>query len=930
MVALVCAAAFVAFVALATDSPDLPVYWHSNSGGQTVEVLRGRHNFRQPLLLVTVAKAAVALRPGAEDKQQVDVVGRKVAATLGGLAVVALTLFGWQLCGLHGALAAAGVLAVASPLVFWSHFFKEDSALVFGFAVSWLALAVFWERRSRGALLLLGIACGLACAGKYLGVLATAFALPVALGVRRARPAGRAGRLAVFAGGWLAAFALANPPMLADPRGFLDGLGYEIGHVSAGFTGKGYREGGRTPSLARYAQDLRENAVAPIPALALAWLATLPLRRRRGGGPGAPGAPGAPHAPEWALAAFGIVFFALVSQSSVQSARHLLPFWVWLHLLAALALAEGARWLGARGAGSVGSGVALAAGLALVLWPGLARTLERNAEFDRNSRLLLRRFVAESLPADARIAADWHAGLPDPEARHHDWPQAWLAQPIATATEVSDLGSLEDLVRDGFTHVVAEGGRLDRLERAVPVEAERVRHERRLAFYQDLASRAEPLWDSRETEAPRGGFNGRWLVVSRLPPPGSLPALPDPVGRLEERLARGEVAPRRVPVVLLVVASLRADRTGGLGGAASRTPALDAFAARATRFAHAFAAESAARASAASLLTSTHAAEHRVRYETPRAEALAGRRATLAELLAAAGWHTLAAVSGPAFAPEVGLATGFARYEHVAPADVEAAVERLLASAPPDRPVFLLVEAGDTGLPYGARSRFDAEQAGEARAAYDAELREADARIGRLLRRLGAAGLDPSNAVFVLTALHGEELFDPRPGDRGGVGNGRTLFQEQIRVPLVLSVPGVAPAGAVDESVSLLDVAPTVLDALSLAPEALPGLRGRSLLAHLRGEPLPPRAIHSGGLHGRAAWLDEGWAYHRYSRRDRSNPGLVLRRGEDGHFYGEALYDLREDPGETRDRAEDSRERLARLRGRLEAHERSLVPPPVR
>lgn len=113
-------------------------------------------------------------------------------------------------------------------------------------------------------------------------------------------------------------------------------------------------------------------------------------------------------------------------------------------------------------------------------------------------------------------------------------------------------------------------------------------------------------------------------------------------------------------------------------------------------------------------------------------------------------------------------------------------------------------------------------------ARYDGEIAWTDVQIGRLLDELAALGL-AENTLVVLTADHGDEFFE-----HAGLGHRRNLCEEVLRVPLILSWPGVLPSGRVVEGlVSNYDVLPTVLELFDLpAPQ---GLSGASLAALARG-----------------------------------------------------------------------------------------------
>ena len=201
---------------------------------------------------------------------------------------------------------------------------------------------------------------------------------------------------------------------------------------------------------------------------------------------------------------------------------------------------------------------------------------------------------------------------------------------------------------------------------------------------------------------------------------------------------------------------------------------------------------------------------------------------------------------------------------------------------------------------------------------YDGEIAFTDLQVGRVLDALDASG-HADDTVVVLFSDHGEEL-----GDHGSTRHGHTLFGELVRVPLIVRAPGFAPRRVAGD-VGLVDLAPTVLELVGLAPP--PAAAGRSLAPAMRGEALPD-----------AVTLLE------LERADMSLWGLVdgpwkLVRGSEPQ--GETLYHLGDDPREAEDRLArepDVRERLAaRLEQELEqarvrgaefgvAAERDLLP----
>jgi hypothetical protein len=120
-------------------------------------------------------------------------------------------------------------------------------------------------------------------------------------------------------------------------------------------------------------------------------------------------------------------------------------------------------------------------------------------------------------------------------------------------------------------------------------------------------------------------------------------------------------------------------------------------------------------------------------------------------------------------------------------------------------------------------------------------VRFVDREIGRLVERLKQSG-EYERTLFVVVADHGEGL-----GDHGWQHH-RLLYQEDIRVPLILVVPGRAPTPPVSALVRTTDIVPSVLQALSI-PAPRP-LSGRSLLPLLDGQPEEPRTAFADAVNG--------------------------------------------------------------------------------
>lgn len=193
----------------------------------------------------------------------------------------------------------------------------------------------------------------------------------------------------------------------------------------------------------------------------------------------------------------------------------------------------------------------------------------------------------------------------------------------------------------------------------------------------------------------------------------------------------------------------------------------------------------------------------------------------------------------------------------------------------------------------GGNGYFAAERMSETdhrmiRAAYWAKIAHVDYQVGRVLEALRATGQE-DNTLVIFNADHGEML-----GDHGIYFQGCYFYPEMIQVPLILRLPGrVAGGMEVADLVELVDVAPTVLEALGLPPYA--GMQGRSLWPRLTGESaVPPREDVYSEYYQAIPYAYEpfGGAYATHLRSDRWALTVAHNLGT-----GE-LYDREADPGE--------------------------------
>jgi arylsulfatase A-like enzyme len=296
-------------------------------------------------------------------------------------------------------------------------------------------------------------------------------------------------------------------------------------------------------------------------------------------------------------------------------------------------------------------------------------------------------------------------------------------------------------------------------------------------------------------------------------------------------------------VLLITIDSVRADHTSAYGYRRPTTPVLAGLAGRGVRFERAETASPTTRRALPALLFGRYPSTLPFDPATRMPRLLPHALPTLAGELAGAGYRTHAIFSVGGLLDDTALA-GFASSEALTrygrgyqrPDNAAEVTDRALAwlARPAPTPWFLWIHYFDPHHPYetppGAPHFGD-----QPMDHHDAEIAHVDAQIGRLLAGVEGAGA----ALVVITADHGEAF-----GERGVSFHGKNLHEEQTRVPLVIATVGGAPSAprALATPVSLVDVAPTVLD---LAGVALPaGMNGRSLAAAVLGTgPVPARPV---------------------------------------------------------------------------------------
>ena len=351
--------------------------------------------------------------------------------------------------------------------------------------------------------------------------------------------------------------------------------------------------------------------------------------------------------------------------------------------------------------------------------------------------------------------------------------------------------------------------------------------------------------------------------------------------------------PRRpeADVLLITIDALRVDHVGAFGYKRATTPNIDALAAGGVRFTHAYAQAPHTSFSVASMLTGKY-------FPTLARLAPGERHEPLAAVLRMFGWRTAAFYPPAVFFvdsqklkhyQETNFDFEYVKFEYI---DANKRVNQVFNYYDDVQPrrSFVWIHFFEPHEPYETHEGF--AFGGSDIDRYDSEIAYTDAAVGRLIK---AARKRRPNTVVVLAADHGEE-FD----EHGGRYHGSTLYDEQLRVPLIISIPGITPH-TIDGPVEMLDIAPTLLNLLDIPVPVR--MRGTDLGPWLASSPAP------------LSRLPPVFAEVEDKR-------MVVTRTDkllcDLRWGSCAYYDLAADPREQRNLAEARPDRAAALRGLLD------------
>ena len=390
---------------------------------------------------------------------------------------------------------------------------------------------------------------------------------------------------------------------------------------------------------------------------------------------------------------------------------------------------------------------------------------------------------------------------------------------------------------------------------------------------------------------------------------------------LRQELHLQAAAPRELPnashpnLVLITIDTVRADRLAAYRGPAT-TPTLSGLASRGALFEWAFSPSNVTRRSLPTIATGLPPRRIRGRV-TGWALKLDPRHITVAERLRAAGYDTagfFCCKSQFGASHRLGLIRGIDHLElDYKSEDLGRRARSWLGRrsfAAPSPPLFMWMHFIE---PHNWHLRKQpARRPGETRKSYDRRRYDASlSDVDKVLARIFAA-LPQDNTVFIVTSDHGEGL-----GDHGERFHSTTLYNAQVRIPLIIAGPGIA-VQRIKQPVGLVHLARTMLELAGYEGPAMPEMDGRSLAPLLRGhrtDDVDGGIAFSEMVKGRSVAEDMfaivAGGYKLIVRKNRTE-----------------LYNIAVDGNERRNLASKQPERVQRLRQKLEERRRNdLIRP---
>lgn len=315
-------------------------------------------------------------------------------------------------------------------------------------------------------------------------------------------------------------------------------------------------------------------------------------------------------------------------------------------------------------------------------------------------------------------------------------------------------------------------------------------------------------------------------------------------------------------VVLWVMDSLRADRVRTITeNARPETPVFDKMLANTTFFTQAYVQGNETKCSHASIWTSLYPVNHKM---IPPNSKIDKKWRTIDEVAKAAGMFTSGESGNGYITPERGFGEKWDQYHNHIHSGGGLRAEDILGKGlgtikAPTQPWFLYVGTIDTHVswrakepwfskydpkPYSGRFKVEASGVDMGKVAtgklkindrdiqriialYDSNVSYQDEQVGVLLAKLAEWGV-ADDTMIIITADHGDEQFEA-----GRVGHGASILETLVYVPLIIHYPPLFPGGKVPEGVEVVDIVPTMADALGIEPDE--NWQGESLIPLAQG-----------------------------------------------------------------------------------------------
>lgn len=366
-------------------------------------------------------------------------------------------------------------------------------------------------------------------------------------------------------------------------------------------------------------------------------------------------------------------------------------------------------------------------------------------------------------------------------------------------------------------------------------------------------------------------------------------------GEMEITKASNQLPDAPKNIIFLMIDTLRFDHLHFGGYERKTSPNIDKFAASASSFNNAYATSPHTPRSIPAMFLSRYASHTEWKggqYNYPK---ILPSNLSLFSVLEKEGYETIGISSHFYFQKKQGITRGFTRWDNkgfksIADSNTDIASPRTYAKLEPvleelsqtKKNFALFVHLFEPHAKWLSHPEYDFGKGETPREKfinkYDSEIAFVDNYVGKILRKITALGMD-KNTIIILTSDHGEGFKE-----HGFFYHGQTLYNELIHVPMIWKIPG-WPAKKIQTNVSLVDIAPTILD---LVGQKIPDVfEGRSLVPAMIGSAFESKPVFAELL------PYTSWKEHHKAVID--GEWKLIHRILAGRFE---LYNLKNDPGE--------------------------------